>query len=173
MCCMSKELRLELSEKGVKPLFNTITKHNRKVLCLFDTGATMPVWCKSRGLFNIIFPDAELFDKGFLLSGFGKTAERVDVYKIPTFYLSDNNSRIEFRNLLVATSFDRDFGCDLDLSYTLFNCMDYTIFNRGRRVPTLNVIYDRDVYYISPVVHVSSNNVLARISSFSDSSTGL
>ena len=41
MCCMSKELRLELSEKGVKPLFNTITKHNRKVLCLFDTGATM------------------------------------------------------------------------------------------------------------------------------------
>lgn len=97
---------------------------------MFDTGATMPVWCKSEGLFHVVFPDAELLEKKFLLSGFGKVAEIVDVYKIPVFYITDGDSTLEFRNLHIATSFNRD------------------------------------VYYISPVVHEVKAEYIKRVSSF-------
>ena len=101
---MSKELELKLNESDYKPLFKTVTKFNRKISCLFDTGATMPVWCGSKGLFDFIFPDAKLYDKDFILSGFGKTPEIVSVYRIPLFSITDHNgNRLRFENMYVAS----------------------------------------------------------------------
>ena len=84
---MSKILSMQLSNKSTKPVFTTITPANKQIKCLFDTGADMPVWCGSEGLLKIVFPKVELMNKKFLLGGFGRKAEIVDVYKIPEFII--------------------------------------------------------------------------------------
>lgn len=167
---MSMVLELELSSNKVKPVFTTVTKSNKKITCLFDTGATMPVWCKSEGLFKVLFPQAKLITGQYILSGFGKGAEIVNVYEIPEFYISNGSSKIVFKNLLLATSFDRDFGCDLILSYTMFNLIDYSVLNRNRDYPALRLEFDRENYYVIPVKY--SNDMLKRIAVFTgDGST--
>ncbi len=164
---MSKVLRLKLKPNRDKPLFTTITKYDRKILCLFDTGATMPVWCSSEGLFKIVFPDAILLDEKFVLSGFGKTPEIVNVYKIPVFYLKDDNSSLEFRNLHIATSFGRSFGCDLILSYTMFTKMDCHILNRNLNNAVLQIDYDKDIYNIGIMLSSKMPNIVHKIYNFS------
>ena len=84
---MSKILIMQLSNKRIKPIFTTITPANKQIKCLLDTGADMPVWCGSEGLLKIVFPKVELIDKKFLLGGFGRKAEMVDVYKISKFFI--------------------------------------------------------------------------------------
>ena len=76
---MSKILIMQLSNKSIKPIFTTITPANKQIKCLLDTGADMPVWCGSEGLLKIVFPKVELIDKKFLLGGFGRKAEMVDI----------------------------------------------------------------------------------------------
>lgn len=163
---MSRVLRLELSKKRNKPVFTTITKSGKKIMCMLDTGATMPVWSSSEGLFKLIFPDAELLSQKFILSGFGKKPEVVNVYKIPIFCLRDANSCLEFRNLHIVTSFGRGFGCDLILSYTMFSKVDYAVLNRGMDNPVLSVEYDKDIYYISASVNKKRPDIVDNIYSF-------
>lgn len=62
---MCKVLRLELAESNYKPLFSTVTNYRRRVLCLFDTGATMPVWCGSKGLNDGFLIMQANYDKGY------------------------------------------------------------------------------------------------------------
>lgn len=164
---MSKVLKLKLRSNRDKPLFTTITKDNKKILCLFDTGATMPVWCSSEGLFKLVFPKAILLDEKFILSGFGKIPQIVNVYKIPIFYLTDNSSTLEFRNLHIATSFGRSFGCDLILSYTMFTKMDCHILNRNRDNAILQIDYDKDIYNIGIVVIDKNPKFINKIYNFS------
>ena len=72
---MSKTLYMKLSNKSAKPIFKTKTPSNKQINCMLDTGADMPVWCGSEGLLKLVFPEAELLDKKFLLSGFGRNPE--------------------------------------------------------------------------------------------------
>ncbi len=56
---------------------------------MLDTGADMPVWCRSEGLLKIVFPKVKLIDKKFLLSGFGRKPEMVGVIivgGVPLFF---------------------------------------------------------------------------------------
>ena len=69
---MSKTLIMQLSNRSAKSVFTTITSADKQIKCMLDTGADMPVWCGSEGLLKIVFPKAQLADKKFLLSGFGR-----------------------------------------------------------------------------------------------------
>lgn len=169
-----RDLQFELSSKRVKPVFSIKTKDDKKIQCLFDTGATMPVWCQSEEVFKDIFPNAVRQKQQAILSGFGKIATKVDVYKIPEFHLSDGNSEIVFKNLLVVASFDRDFGCDLILSYTMFTKTDYSILNFNRKIPLLQIKSDRDEFYATPVMSKYLANIIDRASVFaSDEETAV
>ena len=58
------------------------------ITCLIDTGANIPVWTRgSQKLINA-FQASLIKDKKFILSGFGKVAEKVDAFRISDFVLS-------------------------------------------------------------------------------------
>ena len=59
---MSKILSMQLSDKSTKPIFTTTTPADKKIKCLLDTGADMPVWCGSEGLLKVVFPKSELIN---------------------------------------------------------------------------------------------------------------
>lgn len=144
---MSRILSLQLSNKSTKPVFTTMTPADKQIKCLLDTGADMPVWCGSEGLLKIVFPKVQQIDKKFLLSGFGRKPEVVNIYKIPEFFIKSEDEVLVFQNLYAASSFGRNFGCDLILSATMFSHMDYAILNRKRNPSILEIKCDRDVYY--------------------------
>lgn len=164
---MSKILCMQLSNKSAKPVFTTITPANKQIKCMLDTGADMPVWCGSEGLLKIVFPETEKADKKFLLSGFGRKPEVVDIYKIPEFFIKDEKGILTFQNLYIASSFGRNFGCDLILSATMFKHMDYSILNRKRNTSVLEIKYDRDLYYTQLILNQKNLEFTEKIFSFS------
>lgn len=163
---MSKILYMQLSNKNTKPIFKTMTPSDKQINCMLDTGADMPVWCGSKGLLKVVFPQAELVNKKFLLSGFGRNPEVVDIYRIPIFLVKNEEGFLTFQNLYMASSFGRNFGCDLILSATMFKHMDYAILNRDRNTPVLEIVYDRDVYYTQLISNEKYANIIDRICSF-------
>lgn len=134
---------------------------------MLDTGADIPVWCGSEGLLKIVFPTVQLVDKKFLLSGFGRKPEMVGVYKIPEFMIKKEDENLTFQNLYIASSFGRNFGCDLILSATMFSHMDYSILNRKKETPVLEITYDRDVYYTQLIPNQRRTDFVEKIFSFS------
>lgn len=168
---MSKTLSMQLSNRSAKPVFTTITPADKQIKCMLDTGADMPVWCGSKGLLNIVFPKVRLADKKFLLSGFGRKPEVVDIYRIPEFVIKDKNASLTFQNLYIASSFGRNFGCDLILSATMFKLMDYTILNRKKEISVLEITYDRDVYYTQLIPNQRQTDFIEKIFSFSSESS--
>ena len=164
---MSKTLSMQLSNRSAKPVFTTMTSADKQIKCMLDTGADMPVWCGSEGLLKIVFPKARLTDKKFLLSGFGRKPEIADIYKIPEFIIKDKNESLTFQNLYIASSFGRNFGCDLILSATMFKQMDYAILNRKKDTSVLEITYDRDVYYTQLMPNQRQTDFIEKIFSFS------
>lgn len=163
---MSKILSIPLSNKSAKPIFNMIMSTNKQIKCMLDTGADMPVWCGSEGLLKIVFPEVQLVDKKYLLSGFGRRPEVVDVYKIPEFFIRNGNESLAFHNLYVSSSFGRNFGCDLILSATMFKHMDYSILNRKRSTSILEIKYDRNDYYTHIIANQNYSEFIEKIFSF-------
>ncbi len=164
---MSKILSMQLSNRSAKPIFVTTTPNGKQIKCMLDTGADMPVWCGSEGLLKIVFPKAQLSDKKFLLSGFGRRPEVVDIYKIPEFFVKNEDAGLTFCNLYIASSFGRNFGCDFILSATMFKHMDYSVLNRKRSIPVLEIEYDRDVYYTQLIPNQKHTGFIEKIFSFS------
>lgn len=164
---MSKILSMQLSNKSAKPVFTTITPADKQIKCMLDTGADMPVWCGSEGLLKMVFPETEKADKKFLLSGFGRKPEVVDIYKIPEFFIKNAEGILTFQNLYMASSFGRNFGCDLILSATMFKHMDYSILNRKRTASILEIRYDRDIYYTQLILNQEDAEFTEKIFSFS------
>ena len=102
------------------------------LLCLIDTGADMPVWCRSVKIFLKAFPNAQKLNYRFVLTGFGgdkelPMVEVTDVYMIPEFIFGSKNDNIICRGMLVAMSKRRGIGADLVLPYTMFEKSRITI----------------------------------------------
>ncbi len=91
----------------------------------------------------------------------------VGVYKIPEFMIKTEDENLTFQNLYIASSFGRNFGCDLILSATMFSHMDYSILNRKKETPVLEITYDRDVYYTQLIPNQRRTDFVEKIFSFS------
>ena len=90
---------------------------------MIDTAADTPVWCKGKDEFLDIFSDAEKLESKFVLSGFGKEPEIVDVYRIPDFRLSDGKEAVTYKNLVLAVTDRPQMNVDLILPSSLFDHM--------------------------------------------------
>lgn len=155
---MYKELALELSRR---PVF-----YVNDLRCMYDSGAHFPVWCSSFSFFCDSFPDATKQDGKFLISGFGNekgTATEVDVYCIPEFKVSDE---LVFRNLYVALELDRQFGCDLILSDTMFDKMSCNVDRLDQNRPLLRIQHKKDLYYVAPAYSAENSKYYTDIYNF-------
>ena len=127
------------------PLANTFSRQvfryntgELNVLMTYDSGAQIPVWCRSENLLKKAYPEAEKTDYFCDISGFGKETERTTVYVIPLFELSMNNVSFRIKNLLVASLFKPSIGCDLLLSETMFSKTDTLTTRRSKRELTIS-----------------------------------
>lgn len=132
---------MELQDQVLRfPLTNILSRqifeyqiNGWNVMMMYDSGAQIPVWCRSEELFRRVFPDAKKTDLYCDISGFGRETERSSVYIIPLFELSRKDASFQIRNLLVATLFKPFIGCDFLLSETMFSKTDTLTVRRGRR----------------------------------------
>ena len=114
------------------PLANTFSRQVFRyntgvlnVLMMYDSGAQIPVWCRSEKLLLKAYPKAE------------KT-ERSAVYVIPLFELSKDTVSFKIKNLLIASLFKPSIGCDLLLSETMFSKTDTLTTRRSKRELTIS-----------------------------------
>lgn len=115
------KLTFDLKRGTLKTVF--ICPDREDLTYLIDTGADTPVWCKGEKEFLDLFPDAEKLDSKFILSGFGKEPEVVDVYKLSEFSLTDGNEDVLYRNLVLAVTNRPQINVDLILPSSLFDHM--------------------------------------------------
>ena len=114
---------------------------------MIDTAADTPVWCKGRDEFLDIFSDAEKLESKFVLSGFGKEPEMVDVYRIPDFRLSDGKEAVTYKNLVLAVTDRPQMNVDLILLSSLFDHMRIEIDRMTSVVfPRITIESQTDVY---------------------------
>ena len=88
-----------------RPVFNYETESGVDILCLFDTGARISVWCQQKYLFLQHFPSAVKTNYVTTVTGFGgQSVKKREIWKIPHFSVKDGNGtgRYEVENLLVA-----------------------------------------------------------------------
>ena len=132
---------MELQDQVLRfPLTNVLSRqifeyqiNGWNVLMMYDSGAQIPVWCRSEEFFCKVFPNAKKTDFYCEISGFGRETERSNVYIIPLFELSGKDVSFKIKNLLVAALFKPFIGCDLLLSETMFSKTDTLTTRRGRR----------------------------------------
>ncbi len=146
---MQKMLKLPLDSRSDRPLFELGNYKN--IRCLLDTGANIAVWCADIQYFQEIFADAKLVDEKVILSGFGGNGQLVDMHRIPLFVLQNGGHSISFKNFHVALAKQAGMGCDMILPAVMFSKMDCLIVRRCKE-PSLQILYDRDMYGFGMVV---------------------
>lgn len=143
-----ESLLIELNKNERKPVFSLGVGNQLELLCLFDTGADIPVFTLGSEMLMFYFPNAEeIAGLCVVLNGFGRECEVVPVYKIPNFKIVGyNGAVIEYTSLYVACTMRKDIGAQLVMSATMFNQMNYTILNIGVDSPRLEIEYNDRLY---------------------------
>ncbi len=109
------------------------------------------MWCADIQYFQEVFASAESLEEKVILSGFGGNGQLVDMYRIPLFVLQNDGHTISFKNFHVALAKQAGMGCDLILPAVMFSKMDCMIGRRCKE-PSLQILYDRDMYGFGIVV---------------------
>ena len=139
---------MELQDQVLSfPLTNTLSRqvfeynvNDTDFLLMYDSGAQIPVWCRSTEKLHYIYPNAKKTNYHCEISGFGKETEQSDVYVIPMFELSDGIYSFQIKDLIIAALYKPFIGCDLLLSETMFSKTDTLTVRRGKR--ELQISYD-------------------------------
>lgn len=142
----TKVLRLVLDNSRVKPVFPLQVGDTEEIICLLDSGAGVPIWCRDYGTLRSCFPQIVKLDKQARLSGFGGNGGCHDVYRIPLFSLSYGAGILRIHNFIVILAPNDRMGCDLILGSCVFNGkIDYTVETRNK-IHYLVLRYDREDY---------------------------
>ena len=139
------------------------------ITCLIDTGANIPVWTRGADMLRAAY-HAEIIDgKKFILSGFGKIAEKVDAYRIADFSIeAEDGDKIVFKSMTIACTRRPAMVANLILPATAFRFMNYTVRNMGVETPVVEIEHDREEYVISPVYSNLNAEIIERVYSFSN-----
>lgn len=137
---------LSIQVSSTRPIFPAIIC-DKEILCLLDTGAQTPIYCRGDKLFNIFIhdlPGVKPYGK-IPVGGFGAGTERASVYNFDNFSISDTNTVINYKNCKVAVLDKKTLPCDLVLPISLFLkskvLLDYVSNERQ-----LTIGFDRDEY---------------------------
>lgn len=145
-----EKLRKKLSNKADRPVFDINVKDGKKkIRCLFDTGADIPIFTLGREILMMYFPDAVLCEEFYAeISGFGKSEERAFIYNIPNFIIQSDidENYIQFNNFFVACVNKVNIKYPLILSATLFKHMNYYVDNLREGDKQLTIYHTRVIY---------------------------
>lgn len=139
------------------------------ITCLIDTGANIPVWTRgSQKLINA-FQASLIKDKKFILSGFGKVAEKVDAFRISDFVLSgDGDDKIVFKSMIIACTERPAMVANMILPATAFNHMNYLIHNVGIDNPVVEIEHDKNEYAMGAICSNIDGTIIDRVYSFAN-----
>ena len=144
-----------LTLRVIKGYTRPIISLGKEVTCLIDTGADTPVW--TRGSERLLI----------LLSGFGKEAEIVDVYRISDLTLKgEDEDRIIFKSMIVACTERPSMAATLILPATAFSHMNYMIHNVGVPRPVVDIYHDKEEYAVSPIFSRINEDFVEKVYSF-------
>lgn len=97
-----KTVVIQLSN-NTKPIFKTkISKV--ELTCLYDTGADISVWTGSPDMFECLFPNAELKNDKYKITGFGGAGELYRLYIVPEFCMQTESGNYIIKNFIIAVS---------------------------------------------------------------------
>ena len=136
---------------------------------MIDTGANIPVWTRGSDKLIDSFQATLIKDKKFILSGFGKIAEKTDAYRISDFILvGEGEDKIIFKSMTVACTKRPDMVANLILPATAFKYMNYMIRNIGVENPVVEIEHNKDKYSVSPVYSNFDNEIITKVYSFAN-----
>ena len=139
------------------------------ITCLVDTGADTPVWTQGSESLEKMFKANLIAGKKFLLSGFGKDSEIVDVYSVSDVELTgENGEKIVFKNLTVACTSRPSMVAYLILPATALSHTNYTIRNVGVDTPVIEIEHEKDEYFVNPIYRIDDNRFVDRVYSFAN-----
>lgn len=166
---MANLLTLKVLEGYTRPVISI----GDDVTCLIDTGADTPVWTQGAEILEDVFK-AELVNcKKFILSGFGKEAEIVDVYRIFDVELRGMDSdRVIFKSMIVACTKRPSMIASLIIPATAFSKMNYTIRNVGVKEPIVQIEHDKEEYAVGSFFNNRDDRFIERVYSFANEEKG-
>ena len=134
----------------------------KNVKCLIDSGADTPVWTQGAERLQHKLDAKKIEGKKFLLSGFGRGSEIVDVYEIHDLELKGYNEngeddRIIFKNVAVACTSRPNMVADLILPNTAFSHMNLMIRNLDVESPVVEIGHKKEEYYVNPIYRTDDN----------------
>lgn len=164
---MANLLTLDILKGYTRPVISM--KGNLK--CLIDSGADTPVWTKGVERLCRSFKSEQMTGKKFLLSGFGKGYEIVDVYKVYDIELSGigedgEGDKITFKNMIVASTSRPSMVADLILPNTAFSHMNIILRNLNVEYPIVEIEHEKDEYFVNPIYRTDDNRLVDRVYSF-------
>ena len=162
---MASLLTLKIVEGYTRP----VVMVGKKVTCLIDTGADTPVWTRGSKALRKEFKAERVEGKVFILSGFGKESEVVDVYNVSDVELKNEaGEKIVFKNLTVACTSRPNMIASLILPSTAFSHMNYMVRNMDVESPVLEIEHKKDEYYVNPIYRTDDHRVVDRVYSFAN-----
>lgn len=161
---MANWLKIKLATNYTRPVID-VGKH---ITCLIDTGADTPVWTQGSTPLVKLLSAKKIPGKHFVLSGFGKTPEIVDVYEIPELKLVDESGKDEilFKDMVVACTSRPNMIANLILPATVFSNMNYLIHNVGITVPKIEIEHDKKEFYVKPTYSMVDKRFVDKVYSF-------
>jgi len=164
-------LTLEIITGFTRPVFQL----SEDATCLVDSGADTPVWTQGAERLMDTFGEnriQKVEGKNFLLSGFGKGYEVVDVYIIKDLELKDmkdgGTDTVVFKNLTIACTSRPMMIADLILPATVFSHMNYKVCNIGVEYPVVEIEHEKEEYYVNPIYRLDNDDFVERVYSFSN-----
>ena len=112
---------------------------------MYDSGASVPVWCTGEELLLRAYPDAKETSYTCHVTGFGKGDEAGKVYCIPRFCLGNGNKLFTIHNLLLVVLAKPFIGCDFLLSETMLSKTDTHILRVADR--QIQISYKENEYH--------------------------
>ena len=138
------------------------------ITCLIDTGADTPVWTQGSETLHDVFEAEKIEGKKFILSGFGKEPEVVDVYNVSDVVLGDGGDKVVFKNLTVACTERPNMVAYLILPATAFSHMDYTVRNLDVESSLIEIRHNKEEYFVHPIYSSIDNRIVDRVYSFTN-----
>lgn len=143
------DLKFNLLRTQHRPVFPFHYAENKECLCMYDTGAQTPIYCRGvHSFLDFARNFGNVTDEGStLFYGFGKDPIGALVFRLDDFaFCDDFGNCIHYKNFKVLVIDRKGYGFDFILPATMFNKMKYYL-DYTASVPVFGIRASKDTYH--------------------------